>query len=162
VIGDGTVTLREPDHADVDALVAACQDPEILRWTAIPDPYGPQDARDWIELDEDRFVLVDGEDRILGAVGLLHPECEPEIGYWVAAEARGRGVATRGLQLMREWAVSRYGARRIILLIHEDNVASQGVAVRAGFQDTGERRPCPRGRCSGDVPDHRVYAWSDE
>jgi hypothetical protein len=44
---DGVVGLRRFTLSDVAAVTAACQDPEIPRWTAgIPDPYEERHARD--------------------------------------------------------------------------------------------------------------------
>jgi RimJ/RimL family protein N-acetyltransferase len=39
ILTDGVLTLRPPGPQDVDALVEACQDPEISRWTRAPRPY---------------------------------------------------------------------------------------------------------------------------
>ena len=64
----------------------------------------------------------------------------------MAAEARGKGVATRAVTLLRDWAAEELGLELIELLIHEDNPLSQRVAERTGFLDTGERRTAPRQR----------------
>jgi len=82
-----------------------------------------------------------------------------EIGYWVAAQARGKGVASRAVTLLRDWAAGELGLTVIELVIHEDNRLSRRVAERTGFLDTGERRPQPRTDEPG-PPDHVVYAWS--
>jgi hypothetical protein len=42
---DGPTALRPWRDTDVAALVTACQDPELSRFTRIPSPYGPTDAR---------------------------------------------------------------------------------------------------------------------
>jgi hypothetical protein len=48
-LADGVVTLRAFTSGDVPAVTAACQDPEISRWTAtIPWPYDEDHARTWI------------------------------------------------------------------------------------------------------------------
>ena len=47
---DGEIALRPYTLADVADVTAACQDPEISRWTAmIPWPYQEEHARGWIE-----------------------------------------------------------------------------------------------------------------
>ncbi len=84
-----------------------------------------------------------------------------EIGYWVAAPARGRGLATRALTLLRDWAVGELGLERIELLIHVENERSQRLAERTGFLDTGERRPAPR-VSPPTALDYRVYSWRVE
>ena len=45
---DGPTALRAWRDSDLDSLVAACQDPEISRWTRVPYPYGPSDARNYL------------------------------------------------------------------------------------------------------------------
>ena len=38
-ISDGEVRLRLRADSDVPALVAACRDPEVQRWTRVPEGY---------------------------------------------------------------------------------------------------------------------------
>ena len=82
-----------------------------------------------------------------------------EIGYWVAKDARGKGVATRAVTLLRDWAAQEKGCELVELVIHEDNALSTRVAERTGFLDTGERRTAPRQE-GATALDHKVYAWS--
>jgi RimJ/RimL family protein N-acetyltransferase len=146
------VRLRPVADADVPAITAAVQDPEIPRWTRVPSPYGTEDAREWQRIaDAGRvagtdlaLLIVDADDDgLLGSAGLhgVSPESgRCSAGYWVAAEARGRGVATRALRLLCEFAFDRLGMARIELWIDLDNPASIGVAERAGFQREGLMR----------------------
>jgi len=107
---DGVVTLRAKGRGDVEAMVAACQDPEISRWTRVPSPYGRDDALGWIAASELELVagtgigwlVVDAQDRLLASVGVMEIDRaagRAEIGYWVTRDARGRGVATRAVAL---------------------------------------------------------------
>jgi RimJ/RimL family protein N-acetyltransferase len=41
---DGDLVLRPKRPDDLDAVTAACQDPEIPRWTFVPSPYTRADA----------------------------------------------------------------------------------------------------------------------
>ena len=57
---DEVVLLRPYERGDVPAIVAACQDPEIPRWTSVPSPYTEADALAWLESDEEEsFAVVD-------------------------------------------------------------------------------------------------------
>src|SRR5262249_23847947 len=124
-LSDGAVALRPPRHVDASAVTAACRDPEIHRWTFIPQPYRLEDAQGWIASQESArasceslaLLAVDArDDALLGAVGLTVRSREHdrlEIGYWTAAEARGRGVATTGVLLLTRWAFGVLGARRV-------------------------------------------------
>ena len=55
-----------------------------------------------------------------------------ELGYTIAPEARGRGVATKALRQVTEWAFAELGLIRIELLISVENAASKKVAERCG------------------------------
>lgn len=147
---DGTLLLRPWRLEDVPRVTEACQDPEISRWTAvIPEPYAEADARAWIEQtirdwDEHReaaFAVTDAETgEVVGAIGLnlqQHYALQASIGYWVAKEARRRGVATSALRLVARWALEDLGLPRVQLLTDPANAASRRVAEKAGFRQEG-------------------------
>jgi RimJ/RimL family protein N-acetyltransferase len=168
---DGVVTVRPLREADVPAIVAACQDPEIPRWTRVPSPYTREDAERYIAIaaTEARagegvaLAVADADDgRFLGTIGVMELDGEGygEIGFWTAPAARGRGATTRAVVLVRDWAVDELGLRTIEILSHRDNRPSQRVAERAGFVDTGELCTIPRmppGRQEG----YKRYTWPD-
>jgi RimJ/RimL family protein N-acetyltransferase len=167
-ITDGDLTLRPPEPADADAVTAACQDPDIQRWTFVPSPYRPEHAAGWIAgapgeaaAGASVSLLAVEEGRVVGSFGLMEIDQQRgygEIGYWVAAEARGRGLATRGTRLLHEWATGSLGLTKLEILPHEDNTASRKVAERAGYRDTGELRRQPRDT-RGHGASYAVYAW---
>jgi RimJ/RimL family protein N-acetyltransferase len=142
---DGATALRPWRDSDLLPLVAACQDPEIARWTRVPPNYGEADARAYLLQRYDMafaglaapFAIVrapDGE--LLGSISLMRIAWEherAEVGYWLAGEARGEGHATRAVQLICAWAFGALGLQRIDLLAATGNAASQRVAERSGF-----------------------------
>ena len=129
---------------DAPALIRACQDPEIVRWLpVIPSPYGEQDARDYLEqcrLNWERgesfnFAIVDEPGQLLGSIAMRVLRFHAgHVGYWVVPDARRRGVASTALRLICRWAIEEVGMKRLELITDPENVASQGVAERAGFQ----------------------------
>jgi RimJ/RimL family protein N-acetyltransferase len=150
-LSDGSIRLRLIAEADLPAIVAACQDPDIARWTHVPDPYTDADARQWVEQQERtrlagselHLLAVDAEsDRLLGAIGLTVDRAEGRgvLGYWVAAEARGRGVATRAVRMLSAWALRELGLGRVQLNVEPRNEASIRVAEAAGFVREGTLR----------------------
>jgi RimJ/RimL family protein N-acetyltransferase len=159
---DGVVTMRPRRPEDVDAIVAACQDPEIPRWTMVPSPYTREDAEQWLARQDPSSVhllAVDADDRLLGSFSLMEVDAERgygEIGYWVVAEARRRGVATRAVSLLRDWAANE-GLRELEIMAEPENVGSARVAERAGFAPVDGRRASPRDP-SGESK-YVVYAW---
>jgi RimJ/RimL family protein N-acetyltransferase len=148
-LSDGVVVLRAWTAADIPAIVEACQDPEIPRWTLVPSPYGEADARAFLRRvargrdDGVRatFAVVDAADHraVLGSAGLQAVDWDQraaDVGYWVAAPVRGRGVATRAVELLVEWAFGTLGLERVELRTNDGNAASHAVATRAGFSRT--------------------------
>ena len=145
---DGVVALRRLVDADVPALVEACQDPDIKRFTsAIPDPYHEADARHWIAgqermLDaEVPLAMVDAaDDRLVGTTGLHTANWHhrrADAGYWTAPWARRRGFAARALRLIVDWGFEEFALVRIGLFADVENTGSQRVAERAGFVREG-------------------------
>jgi RimJ/RimL family protein N-acetyltransferase len=138
---DGEIELRPLTQDDVPALTVELHgDSEIARWTRVPSPYTEEHAREFITTtDEKAFAVVDRESgELLGGIGArVYAEHVVEIGYWVKAEARGRGVATRALVLMADYALSELAAQRVQLTTDPENRASQRVAEKAGFRREG-------------------------
>jgi RimJ/RimL family protein N-acetyltransferase len=144
-LDDGVVALRPPAPGDIDAIVDACQDHEIPRWTRVPKPYTrdhaveyvERSARAWKEGSDAGFVIVDSDTgELLGAIGIHRLGGEddgPEVGYWLKREARGRGIATRALRLVTDWACRELRAR-ILLQADVRNIPSRRVAEKARFR----------------------------
>jgi RimJ/RimL family protein N-acetyltransferase len=151
-LSDGVVRLRLMAEADLPAIVAACQDPEIPRWTRVPEPYGESEARGWFEQETAQrargeqlgLLIVDpGNGRLLGSVGIVHVDRQEgrcELGYWMARDSRGRGLATRAVRLLSGWTFENLSVDRIEIHAEPENAASRRVAERAGFTLEGVLR----------------------
>jgi RimJ/RimL family protein N-acetyltransferase len=160
---DGVITLRAPRAADIDRITAAAQDPETQKWAlALPSPYLREHAIAFIERSAAEaqagtaysFVAAGEQDQVIAA---MRVGADGEIGYWVAPDARGHGVATRAVTLLRDWAHDELGLQRMRMQIHPDNVVSRRVAEKVGFVDTGERLVPNKGV---DPDPHAIYVWS--
>lgn len=60
------------------------------------------------------------------------------LSYWIAPAHRGCGFAGRGAGLLTEYVMDVLGALRVELHIEVDNLASRGVARKAGFAEAGD------------------------
>ncbi|MBT2450897.1 GNAT family N-acetyltransferase [Streptomyces sp. ISL-43] len=146
------LVLRPWGDADAEALVEAHRDPAMRHWlTRHVD--GVEDARRWLEEQRlgwesgDRlgFAVYEApregsyEGPLVAGVALKRTGAGPapvEAGYWTAAPARGRGVASRALETVTAWAFEAFaaeGLERIELLHQVDNAASCRVAEKTGF-----------------------------
>ena len=148
-IADGEIRLRLRADSDTPAIVAACRDPEVPRWTRVPEPYDESTAAEWAaesgrqqESGEGlHLVIADLEsDHFLGSIGVHNinrSEGRCDIGYFLAPEARGRGIMTRAVGLLSGWIFQSLPVERIEITIEPANAASRAVAERAAYTFEG-------------------------
>ena len=146
---DGVVTLRLWEAADAAAMRQVFLDPEMFRWTdAEPDEtvkdFEGAIRRGWIRQDAGERIclaIVDAAGEVAGAIDLMMGEFERgEIGYALGSWARGRGLATRAVRVLSEWALNTSIVQRLELPIPVGNTASRAVAERAGYGFEGVLR----------------------
>ncbi len=150
LLGDDAILLRPLRNTDAAAIAAACADAELARWIPIPVPYSLVDARSYILFSEDgwatgreaTFAIVErATGRLAGTIAVRPaPQARGSVGYWLAAEARGRGLATRAVRLVAAWAFADPRLHRLELVTLVGNDASGRVALRAGFTREGVLR----------------------
>ena len=63
-----------------------------------------------------------------------------EVGYWLGESATGRGLVTRAVTAMLDYAFTTLGLHRVALLAEVSNEKSIAVAKRLGFTPEGIRR----------------------
>lgn len=146
--------LRPWTPADVPARLAAFADPVTQRFSwPRTEPLSEEELREWMGRQEERrlrgeevsFALADPGDPavVLGGCSLYGfdpDEGRAGVGFWLAAGARGRGIATRATRLLAGWALSELRVQRLELTCGPDNEASQRVAARCGFVREGVLR----------------------
>lgn len=116
---------------------------------------GPRDAeeaglwlsgqeRGWEHGDWLTFAVTDvSQDKAVGHVGLWNRDGgqvgsgeQGEIGYWTAADSRGRGIAPAAVRAVTGWAFDNFGSGGLprIMLVHDlGNPASCRVAAKSGY-----------------------------
>jgi RimJ/RimL family protein N-acetyltransferase len=82
------------------------------------------------------YVIVDADDAILGKIGLPRRIGTDalELGYWIAAEAEGRGVITDATRALTDAALALDGIERVEIHCDEANTRSSAVPRRLGYQ----------------------------
>ena len=151
-LADELVRLDPLSHAFLEDMQSLGKDRDVILHTYVEEPFGADDAIVWlaryIQGWQDGscagFAIADAaSDGFLGfcaLVGIDREGLEAEIGYITAPAARGRGIATRALVLISDWALTAGGLRRVELKIDHENPASQRVAERSGFTKEGTLR----------------------
>jgi RimJ/RimL family protein N-acetyltransferase len=149
---DGFIRLVPLEDEHLDGMAALGVDAETTRFTYVPVPFDRDAARNWLDgyvrgwlegtLAGFAIEPADGAG-FLGFIALVRFDAEgrqAEIGYIVAAPARGKGVAGRALRLVSDWCLHGLGLRRIELRIDVENVPSVHVAERLGYVREGVLR----------------------
>jgi RimJ/RimL family protein N-acetyltransferase len=156
------LVLRPWAEGDIPALLAAHRDPLLRRWLQHP-VRTLEEARRLVAATAAgrlagthfSFAVLEasGGDspggNLIGSVSLRRPDeaaVTGDVGYWVTAPARGRGIAPRALEAVCEWAFRPDGGlalQRLELLHAVGNQASCRVAEKAGFALAEVLAPLP-------------------
>ncbi|MGW6394882.1 GNAT family N-acetyltransferase [Streptomyces sp. NPDC055103] len=161
--GAAALLLRPWTHEDADALVRHHADVLLRTWLVTHlDTVGQAEAwvdaqrRGWEAGTRAAFAVVEnrpdgpngsdgraGSSVPVGHIALSTTDTDGapvRVGYWTAAEARGRRIASRALTLVSRWAVGEGGpfAGRPLELVHAvGNEGSCRTALGCGFPLTG-------------------------
>ncbi len=140
--------LRRIEETDAPAFARLCNDELIARNTArIPHPYTLEDAQRFVAFiggvfdrgAEYAFAVCEEGD-LIACCGVTGPDGNFDLGYWVGAPFRGRGVATEAARAVAHFAFERLGADVLQAGHFTDNPASGRVLEKAGFRYTGETK----------------------
>ena len=106
--------------------------------------YTVEGQRERLERDDKHaFAILDGE-WIAGTVGLSNvvrgPLQSANLGYWVAERVNGRGLATKAVGELIPIAFGELGLHRLEAGTLVDNLASQRVLEKNGFEQIGTAR----------------------
>jgi ribosomal-protein-alanine N-acetyltransferase len=146
----GDYLLRDFRSEDAPALARYADNYKI--WAnlrdAFPRPYRLEDARAFIarvtaEQPATVFAIADGNEAI-GSIGLMPGRdvhrLSAELGYWLAEPFWGRGIMTRAVRAMVDYAFTELKLQRVHAEPFTGNPASSRVLVKAGFRLEGVMR----------------------
>jgi ribosomal-protein-alanine N-acetyltransferase len=151
-LADDVVQLRSWTPSDAGSLARAWHDPEIARWGTTPADASEEAALHWIGTEAERrtrglaldlAVELIEERKVVGEVGLARldvPRGLAETGWWIDAEHRGRGLASRAVSLLAGWALTELCVDQLYARLDPANEPSIGVARAAGFDRRGTAR----------------------
>jgi RimJ/RimL family protein N-acetyltransferase len=168
--------LRWPRAADAAAIERYCSRWEVAQHTArIPHPYPPGSA--------ERFIFAAREGNASGrdltlvltpirdlreAIGAISLEGRAQgrltLGYALAPEAWGKGLASEAVDAMVEVGFALTEAVAIVASTHVDNPSARRVLEKAGFEFTGsglEGAPARGGLLPSDRFIFARAAWSE-
>jgi RimJ/RimL family protein N-acetyltransferase len=141
----GTVRLRDVETADLPALFQIQLDPEGNRMAAVIPRDEATFHAHWTKILAERSVVAKtilAEEVLVGSISCFKRDGKDFVGYWLAKEHWGKGIASRALALLLE----QVSIRPLHARVARDNVASLRVLERSGFEITGYRISPPDGR----------------
>ncbi len=137
------VEIRAIQRSDAESITRLLEsDAEGIAWTGrIPWPFTLADAHAYLDrvLPARETFAIEVQGEFAGCIG-MHPAAEPEtveVGYWVGAPFRGRGVAGRALGLLL-WHARQRGCRQAIASVFPGNEPSVRILTKHGFRHTGD------------------------
>lgn len=137
------VVLRPLELTDAEALFAAHGDPETHKYWSGPAHRSVDETARYIEdtlalKGAQAWAITENGAEALGRVALFAPrDGVGEIGIVMRKEATGRGLASKAVNVVVDYAFSELGLHRIAADIDPDNSASISLFLRAGFQREG-------------------------
>ena len=141
--------LRWPRASDAPAIQRYCSRWEVAQFTArIPHPYPPGTAERFVfaarngnASGRDLTLVMTpmrGKREAFGAVSLEgRAQNRLTLGYALAPEAWGKGLASEAIEAMAEAAFVMTSAVEIDASVRVENPTSRRVLEKAGFQFTG-------------------------
>lgn len=100
---------------------------------------------------------------IVGVIGFHHLVWENRsvsCGYWLSADAQGRGIMTAATRAMVDHAIGELGLNRVEIRCGTDNARSRAIPRRLGFVEEGVVRQAER--VGERYLDHVVYSMLAE
>lgn len=159
--------IRRPIPEDAEALFAATSDPAVMRWMDFQQHRDVAEVRAfldgaaprWTAAREFYWVIEDEDGDVIGAIAAHPSEGSVGIGYFLRRSAWGRGLATEAAGAITRWLVDGRVMPRIWATVDPDNVASQRVLEKLGFEREGLMRAAAnRPQCSAEPSDSLLYA----
>jgi len=142
--------IRAPVLDDVGAIAPAFLDPDVGGEAGLP-PLSEPELRSFMQHDLlgmqesgylNPFLILEGSGAIVGGITLHHfdeQRSRIEVGYWLLAAGRGRGIATRAVRTLADH-VHHNGVLRLEAVVRPENDRSIRVLERLGFTREGRLR----------------------
>jgi RimJ/RimL family protein N-acetyltransferase len=138
-----SIELRDYDNADIETLVSLANNERVSRYLidTFPYPYTRTDAEFWISSGSKqngavtKVICKDGA--FVGSVGLTpqtgwRSHCA-EVGYWLAEDYWGQGIAAKALELITDYAFEHCGFKKLFAPVLAPNSASMRVLEKCGY-----------------------------
>ena len=132
------LVLRPFVDGDVEDVLALMSDDYICRMAGIKPFKTIDEAKTFMANWEfEAYAMTEkGGDKVIGIIQM--PELwwrrASGLGYWLAAEYRGRGYMTEAIEAVKKRLFQNWWCDEILLYVFVGNEASRNVALKCGFR----------------------------
>lgn len=137
------IELKKVEKSDAQRLAEIANEKEIWRnlKDTYPFPYSEKDAIDFIthsnETEYGSSLGIYLDNLLVGIIGVSRLSDIYRktglLGYWVAADQRNKGIISKSIPIIVEYAFSVMNLARVDALVYEYNPASIKVLEKCGF-----------------------------
>ncbi|MEA4956479.1 hypothetical protein SDC9_17801 [bioreactor metagenome] len=163
--------LRKFRNDDIDTITKYANNQNIAKWLTkeFPSPYSKKDAENFINITSKKEFMkvfaieVNGE-----AAGSISLSCnsknekniifnsnknikKAEIGYWLAEKYWNNGITTSAIKEIIEYGFNNYKIECIYATPFENNIISQKILSKAGFNTDSKIKKIIKNNESYDV-----------
>ncbi|XWS13667.1 hypothetical protein CRYUN_Cryun36dG0057900 [Craigia yunnanensis] len=142
------LSLRLLDLSDIDDFMVWATDEKVVRFCTWEPYTNKEDGLNFIRntvLPHPWFRAICLGDRPIGAISVTansgNDKCRGELGYVLASKYWGKGIATKAVKMVAKTIFADWPhLERLEALVDVENVGSQRVLQKAGFQREGVLR----------------------
>lgn len=137
------IELRRWNAGDIDVLARIANNYNIAKYLmdVFPHPYTREHALNFVERvgneNPQKVFAITINENPVGAIGVFPQNdimrLNAELGYWIAEEHWGKGIMSKTIPMVVDYAFSTFEIKRIYARPFGNNMASQHVLEKSGF-----------------------------
>lgn len=139
------ISLRLLDLSDIDDFMVWASDDKVTRFCSFDSYTSKEDGINYIKNTVSRhpwYRAICVNNRPVGSISVTansgNDKCRGELGYVLAADYWGKGIATKAVKMVANTIFDEWPhLERLEAVVDVENVASQRVLEKAGFKREG-------------------------
>lgn len=144
ILETARLKLRPLEPRDASSLAMHLNNINITKWLSRrPFPYTMTDAEEWLAeaaASKTRLSLAIEDKESGGLIGdcslIRITEESAGVGYWLALEYQGRGLATEVVRALIRYATESLHLKSLWATVFAENAASRNVLAKCGFRES--------------------------
>ncbi|MFA5857297.1 MAG: GNAT family N-acetyltransferase [Candidatus Pacearchaeota archaeon] len=162
--------LREIDDKDLSELVRNANNLNVSRYLEkMPYPYTEENGKGFIkhclvgfkkDQKEDYEFVIEFQGKFIGMISLMRVDQFQEtctMGYWIGEDYWRKGIVFEAASEIIRFGFEDLKLRRINIEAYTENIASNELIKKLGFNYEGARKQYKKTRSTGDIYDCNIY-----